>query len=160
MQSGAFWDSILRNVYTVGALTSSCLDDFSDIVTYILLVMITIFFLGEASTLQIPLIEPWLLFKPLYNGHLSTMVTLLFSRLPLWSGSTAVSLRNRYNTYIYFRSSLSFVLMSGLNCIFLFEVWLHFQYLHRHFLLISHISLGFYRLTLVMWNMEKRKIPW
>ena len=35
MQSGAFWDSILRNV-TVFALTSSCPDDFSDIVTYIL----------------------------------------------------------------------------------------------------------------------------
>ena len=27
MQSGAFWDTILRNV-TVCALTSSCLDDF------------------------------------------------------------------------------------------------------------------------------------
>ena len=35
MQSGAFWDSILRNV-TVFALTSSCADDFSDIVTYTL----------------------------------------------------------------------------------------------------------------------------
>ena len=35
MQSGAFWDTILRNV-TVCALTSSRLDDFFDIVTYIL----------------------------------------------------------------------------------------------------------------------------
>ena len=35
MQSGAFWDTIVRNV-TVCALTSSRLDDFSDIVTYIL----------------------------------------------------------------------------------------------------------------------------
>ena len=35
MQYGAFWDTILRNV-TVCALTSSRLDDFFDIVTYIL----------------------------------------------------------------------------------------------------------------------------
>ena len=35
MQSGAFWDTILRNV-TVCALTSSRLDDFFDILTYIL----------------------------------------------------------------------------------------------------------------------------
>ena len=35
MQSAAFWDTILRNV-AVYALTSSSLDDFSDIVTYIL----------------------------------------------------------------------------------------------------------------------------
>ena len=35
MQSGAFWDTILRNV-TVSALPSPRPDDFSDIVTYIL----------------------------------------------------------------------------------------------------------------------------
>ena len=40
MQFGAFWDTILRNV-TVFALTSSRLDDYSDIVTYT--VMITIY---------------------------------------------------------------------------------------------------------------------
>ena len=51
MQSGAFWDTILRNV-TACALTSSRLDDFSDMDT----VMITIFFWGEgeAPTPQIP----------------------------------------------------------------------------------------------------------
>ena len=64
MQSGAFWDTILRNV-TVGALTSPCLDDFSDIVTYIYCNDNNIFFgggggigeswafWGEASTSQI-----------------------------------------------------------------------------------------------------------
>ena len=50
------------------ALTSSRLDDFSDIVTYVSTVMITILFLvgrgklgilgGEASTPKIPYIEP------------------------------------------------------------------------------------------------------
>ena len=35
MQSGAFWDTILRNI-TVCARTLSCLDDFSNIVTNIL----------------------------------------------------------------------------------------------------------------------------
>ena len=34
-RSGAFWDTILRNV-TVCALTLLCLDDFSNIATYIL----------------------------------------------------------------------------------------------------------------------------
>ena len=44
-QSGTFWDTISRNV-TVCALISSRLDDFSDIVTYVITVMITILFLG------------------------------------------------------------------------------------------------------------------
>ena len=42
MQSSAFWDTILRNV-TVCPRTLSCLDNFSNIITYILY---TIFFLG------------------------------------------------------------------------------------------------------------------
>ena len=45
MQSGAFWDTILRNV-TVCALTSSRLDDFSDIVN-LYTVRIAIFFGGS-----------------------------------------------------------------------------------------------------------------
>ena len=63
MQSGAFWDTILRNV-TVCALTSSRLDDFFWY-RYLYTVMIEIFFGGRgeswaffggggASTLQIP----------------------------------------------------------------------------------------------------------
>ena len=48
MQSGAFWATILRNV-TVCALTSSRRDDFSDIVTYT--VIITIFFSGKLGIL-------------------------------------------------------------------------------------------------------------
>ena len=42
VQSGALWDSMLRNV-TVFALTSSCPDDFSHIVSYLYTVMRTIF---------------------------------------------------------------------------------------------------------------------
>ena len=45
MQSGTFWDTISRNV-TMCAPTSSRLDDFSDVVTYVSTVMITILFLG------------------------------------------------------------------------------------------------------------------
>ena len=48
MQSGAFWDTILRNV-RVCALTSSRLDDFFWY-SYLYTVMITIFFLGGGGS--------------------------------------------------------------------------------------------------------------
>ena len=51
-QSGTFWNTISRNV-TMCALTSSRLDDFSDIVTYVSTVMITILFLVGRGKLGI-----------------------------------------------------------------------------------------------------------
>ena len=61
MQSSAFWDTIWRNV----ALTSSRLDDFPDIVTF---VMITIFFWGGRG---------WGSFYPLNTLHRTLQVGVL-----------------------------------------------------------------------------------
>ena len=79
MQSSAFWDTIWRNV----APTSSRLDDFSGIVTF---VMITTFFWGgggggEASTPQIPYIEPCKLECSARNANTVKSEPLLRSHL-------------------------------------------------------------------------------
>jgi len=85
------------------ALTSSRLDDFSDIVTYVSTVMITILFFGGGvrhlgggtSTLQIPQIEPFRemsdLLSKLYQVlrkipyHRASFVSKTLCICPLWA---------------------------------------------------------------------------
>ena len=59
MQSGAFWDTVLRNV-TLCALTSSHLDDFSDIVTYIWNDSNILFWGGGGAGKLLPLKYQWM----------------------------------------------------------------------------------------------------